>query len=115
MNNLLKGEAKPSAKGTVLETDIGTWLVEDPHQGSGVILIRPDQIRVGPEDDKRTSSLTGILVSSSFSGSAIHLNIEINSQQLGFSCSDCGMDIPQTGEPIQISFDPNKALLFIPA
>jgi len=115
MNNLLKGEAKPSAKGTVLETDIGTWLVEDPHQGSGVILIRPDQIRVGPEDDKRTSSLTGILVRSSFSGSAIHLNIEINSQQLGFSCSDCGMDIPQTGEPIQISFDPNKALLFIPA
>ena len=114
MNNLLKGTAKPAAKGSVLEADIGTWLVEAAHEGTGVILIRPDQVRVGPEDHKRSSSLTGKLVSNSFSGSVIHLLIEINSQQLGFSCSDCGMDLPQTGEPIQIAFDPDKALLFFP-
>jgi len=115
MNNLLKGEAKPSENGTFLETDIGTWLIEDTQQGSGVILIRPDQVQVGPKDDKRTSSLTGKLISSSFSGSAIHLIIEIKNQQLGFSCFDCGVDLPQTGEPIQISFDPEKALHFFPA
>ena len=112
MNNLLKGEAKPTSEGTVLESEIGSWLVNDHHQGSGVILIRPDQVQVGMADDIRTASLTGKLTSSSFSGSAIHLKIEVKSQQLGFSCSDCGMDLPQTGEPIQISFDPNKALHF---
>jgi len=114
MNNLLKGEAKPAVKGSFLETDIGTWIVEIAHEGTGVILIRPDQVRIGPEDEKRTSSLTGKLVSNSFSGSVIHLNIEINNLQLGFSCSDCGMNLPQTGEPIQIAFDPDQALLFFP-
>ena len=77
-----------------------------------MILVRPDQVQVGSVDTKRTASLTGKLISSSFSGAAIHLKIEVKSQQLGFSCSDCRMDLPQTGEPIQISFNPNKALHF---
>lgn len=114
MNNLLKGETKPTSEGTVLESEIGSWLVNDHHQGSGEILIRPDQVQVGMADDLRTASFTGKLISSSFSGSAIHLKIEVESQQLGFYCSDCGVDLPQMGESIQISFDPNKALHFFP-
>ncbi len=115
MNNLLEGKAKPTTEGTVLESDIGSWLVSDQHQGSGMILIRSDQVQFGVADDIRTDSLTGKLLSSSFSGSAIQIKIEIKGRVLEFSCSDCGMDLPQNGEPIHISFIPKKALHFFPA
>jgi len=114
MNNLLKGEAKPTSEGSVLESEIGSWLVNDHHQGFGMILVRLDQVQVGPADSERTASLTGKLISSSFSGSAILLKIEAKKQQLTFSCTDCGMELPQKGESIQISFDPEKALRFFP-
>ena len=114
MNNLLKGVAKPTTEGTVLESEIGSWLVNGHYQGPGMILIRNDRVLVESGDSNKTASLTGKLVSSSFSGSAIHLKIEVKKQQLGFSCSDCGMDLPQSGESIQISFEPDKALHFFP-
>jgi len=114
MNNLLDGEAIQTADGTLLKTNIGSWSVKEQHQGSGVILIRPDLVQVGSENDKNTNSLTGKLISSSFSGSAIHLKIDVKGQQLGFSCSISDVDLPQPGEPIQISFSPDKALLFFP-
>lgn len=114
MNNLLEGEALPAGDGTLLKTKIGSWLINEHLQGSGVILIRPDLVHVGSEDDKKTSSLTGELISSSFSGSAIHLKINVNSQQLGFSCTISDIDLPPLGESIQISFSPNEALHFFP-
>ena len=112
MNNLLEGEAIPGAEGSLLKTEIGSWEVKEQHQGFGVILIRPDQVLVGPGDVQRANSLEGKLINSSFSGSTIHLKIEVKKELLGFSCSDCGMDLPQIGESIQISFDPDKTLSF---
>lgn len=114
MNNLVEGEAKPGENGSILKTDVGSWVVKEQHQGTGDILIRPDQVRVGLEDDQKPASLTGKLVSSSFSGSTIHLKIEIGEKELGFTCSDCGVDLPQPGNTIQISFDPDKTLVFFP-
>ncbi len=114
MNNLLEGEAIPAAEGTLLKTKIGTWQVKKRYQGAGIILIRPDQVRIGSGDENRTTSLTGRLVSSSFSGSAIHLKIDLENQQLGFSCPVSDMDLPKSGEFIQISFSPNEALHFFP-
>ncbi len=116
MNNLLDGKAKPTTEGTVLETDIGSWLVNDndDHPGPGTILIRSDQVQIGVADDIRNVLLTGKLLGSSFSGSAIQIKVEVKGQVLEFSCSDCGMNLPQNGEPIQISFIPNKALHFFP-
>lgn len=115
MNNLLEGKAKLIDGGTILETEIGTWLINTHQEGPGMVLIRPDQIQIGSTAESRNQSLMGTLISSSFSGSVIHLKIDIGGQELGFSCADCGMDLPETGESIKISFDPDKALHFYPA
>lgn len=117
MNNLLEGNAKSTTNGTVLETDIGSWVVKDVdyQSGTGMVLIRSDQVQIGMTDGIRNAGLTGKLTSSSFSGSAIQIKVEVLGQVLEFSCSDCGMDLPQNGETIQISFNPEKALHYFPA
>lgn len=114
MNNLLEGEAQPNKEGSLLKTDLGTWQVKEHFQGSGVILLRSDQVRIGSGDKKESSSLTGKLVSSSFSGSAIYLKIEMEGLLLGFSCPVSNLDLPQVEEFIQISFSPDEALHFFP-
>jgi len=114
MNNLIEGIAKQSDEGKILNTEIGSWLIHIQHDGPGMVLIRPDRVQIGSANDKRKASLTGKLISSSFSGSVIHLKIDIGGHELGFSCSDSGMNLPQSGESIQISFDPDEALHFYP-
>ncbi len=112
MNNLLEGEAQPNNEGSLLKTKIGTWQVKESHQGKGLVLIRPDQVDIGTKEKERSTILAGRLVSSSFSGSAIHLKIDVENIQLAFTCTDCGVEIPQPGDSIQISFSPDKALQF---
>ena len=112
MNNLFEGEAVPSAGGTLLKSRIGAWQIKEQFQGAGMVLIRSDQVRIGTGDEKRRSSLRGKLITSSFSGAAIHLKVDVDSQILGFSCPVTNIDLPQPGDSIQISFSPDEALHF---
>ena len=112
LNNLVEGEALPNNKGSLLKTEIGTWQIKRSHQGKGLVLIRPDQVDIGINEKAGSTVLKGRLVSSSFSGSAIHLKIEVDNVLLAFSCTDCGVEIPQPGKLIQISFSPETALQF---
>ncbi len=112
MNNLIEGEAQPNNSGSLLKTDIGNWQIKGSHQGKGLILIRPDQADIGTKAKEGSTVLRGKLISSSFSGSAMHLKIDVENIQLAFSCTDCAVEIPQPGESIQISFSPDKALQF---
>lgn len=112
MNNLIDGEAQPNNDGSLLITDLGRWQIKGSQQGKGLVLIRSDQVDIGINDQEGSTHLIGTLISSSFSGSTIHLKIEVDNVQLSFSCTDCGMEIPHPGESIRISFVPDKALHF---
>lgn len=114
MTNLIPGEAQTKPSGTLLRTEIGTWEVREPGQGIGTVLIRPDRVQIGAGQGANHPVIKGTLISSSFSGSIIHLKLEVMGYELGFTCQDSGCELPPIGSEIQINFSPDQALHFFP-
>ncbi|NQS90965.1 MAG: ABC transporter ATP-binding protein [Chloroflexi bacterium] len=115
MNNFLEGKATSNQAGSLLNSSLGSWQVKMKFEGNGTILIRPDRVNCKPDDNEKQISLTGKLLSSSFSGSALHLEVEINNEVIKILHIESDLDIPQPGEPIKIWFTPDESLQFFPA
>ena len=114
MTNLIPGEAITRPAGTILKTEIGSWMIKEPANGLGTVLIKHDRIQIGNGQEPGKADIKGVLTNSTFSGSAIHLNVTVAGYDLSFTCQDSGCDLPQNGEEIQLSFDPDETLLFYP-
>jgi hypothetical protein len=114
MTNLIPGEAQTKPTGTLLRTEIGAWEIKEAGQGTGTVLIRPDRVQIGAGQGAKQSVIKGTLISSSFSGSIIHLKLEVLGYELGFTCQDSGCELPPVGTEVHLNFEPENALHFFP-
>ena len=115
LDNFLEGKTIPNQYGSMVISDLGSWQVKQKYQGRGTILLRPDRISGKPDGNNDQVSLEGRLLSSTFSGSSLHLEVEINNEVIKVINYESSLDIPQTGDPIQIWFSPDESLHFFPA
>jgi ABC-type Fe3+/spermidine/putrescine transport system ATPase subunit len=90
----------------LVQTPIGDFkLKQDVSQG-GTLLLRPDQVKIG---SRGPSVLEGQVVQRSFRGGTQRLKVEVQKTELIFNFTT-GMSLPEAGEPITLSFDPDDAL-----
>lgn len=114
MDNFMKGEAEKNKMGSVIKTSLGNWQTSQNWQGSGSVLLRPDKIMLQEQRSGDLISLEGSLLSSSFSGSALQIEMVFDQTRIQFSVSDIGESSPAVGERLNIWFDPDKAVHFYP-
>jgi ABC-type Fe3+/spermidine/putrescine transport system ATPase subunit len=112
MTNFLDGIAELTPDGSTLSTEIGSWPVNQPFEGKGQILIRPDRVELEPDQETSSYVLSGRLQTKTFSGHTFQIELEISSYLFRFILQDSEGDLPQPGEIIQLSFDPDEALHF---
>ena len=114
MDNFLSGEAQSNSQGSLLRTALGEWQVSQTYQGEGEILLRPDRIEIASNYTEHGASLQGTVHSSTFSGSALQIELDVKETRIQFDVPDPGLDVPVSGSPLTINFDPDQALHFYP-
>ncbi len=114
MTNFLNGFARISERGSEIETKLGKWFVSTDYQGKGQVLLRPDSIHLSSSVISGGSHITGKLISSIFSGSTYHIQILVDDQELKFSLSNPGKELPDIDELITIWFSPDETVHFYP-
>jgi ABC-type Fe3+/spermidine/putrescine transport system ATPase subunit len=114
MNNFLQGKAQKNKKGSVIKTSLGNWQTSQNWEGPGSVLIRPDKILLQEQISGNLICLEGSLFSSSFSGSALQIEMVIDQTQIQFSTSDPGDSLPDIGERIKVWLDPDQSIHFYP-
>lgn len=114
MDNFLAGEAQPTSQGCLLRTSLGEWQISQTYQGEGDILLRPDRIEIASDGTSPGAALQGKVHSSTFSGSALQIELDVKETRIQFSVSDPGMKEPRPGSTLTISFVPDEALHFYP-
>ncbi len=114
MNNLVDGVAQANQHGSMLKTNLGNWQVRHKYEGKGSVLLRSDQIHLGSGERQGFSSLTGTVLNSTFSGSAIQTEIEVKNTKIKFSTTNPEAALPNPGESITIWFKPDDVLHFFP-
>jgi ABC-type Fe3+/spermidine/putrescine transport system ATPase subunit len=112
--NLIEGSVDTSGSESRLLSDLGAWPYIGEGRGEGLILIRPDQMRLDKGKDSDHCEINGILKSSSFSGVNYQILIQVGEHQLKFILSNFSGELPPDGELISLYFDPRKALHFYP-
>jgi ABC-type Fe3+/spermidine/putrescine transport system ATPase subunit len=110
LSNLLSGQVKPGAGGTVVETSVGTFPIEDAPPGEVLVLLRPDTIHL---DGTGPIPLKGTLRARTFRGALHQATIEVAGQPLEFTFS-AQTPLPAVGQEIQIDFDPRDTLQLFP-
>jgi ABC-type Fe3+/spermidine/putrescine transport system ATPase subunit len=114
MDNMLEGTANPNQGGSLISTTLGNWQIRFPAQGAGTVLLRPDQIQLADQGLEKPASLTGRLISSTFSGASLQIRVQIKDHQFRFQLADTAAGLPAPGEELTIWFSPFKALQFFP-
>jgi ABC-type Fe3+/spermidine/putrescine transport system ATPase subunit len=112
MDNLLEGEAQPNSSGCLLKTKLGEWQVSRSYKGKGLILLRPDQIKIDPDSKNQAVFLRGTVRTSTFSGSALQIELDVVGTLIHFSLPDPGLNVPKPGKALSVSFKPDAALHF---
>ncbi len=115
MDNLLEGEAERNSRGSLLRTKIGEWQVQGAYQGSGTVLLRPDRVGICLNEEDSGAVLKGKVRASTFSGSALQIELEISQDRIRFSIPDPGLEVPYPGSSLSVCFDPDSALHFYPS
>jgi ABC-type Fe3+/spermidine/putrescine transport system ATPase subunit len=108
--NLLPARVIHQDSRRIAETPIGILPAGDQEPGEINLLIRPDSMRM---DDRGPYRLVGKVKEISFRGSIFRAIIEINGYSLTFDFLS-NTKLPQEGEPIALSYEPDQALQFIP-
>ena len=114
MANFMDGSAENEGKGSILTTSLGSWKIHEKITGEGQILLRPDRVILGSNQGSQFKELTGILKESAFSGQNHQIQVLFDNYLFKFMLSDPGLDLPEIGRSITLSFDPDKSLQFFP-
>jgi ABC-type Fe3+/spermidine/putrescine transport system ATPase subunit len=107
MENIIKGVGKKTNDGYLIESPLGDLLLAQPVQGEITFLLRPDAVSLGGEGK---CHLEGRVVRRSFRGAACHIAVEVNHTLLAFDIPS-SQPIPQVGELVMLSFDPDEAVM----
>jgi ABC-type Fe3+/spermidine/putrescine transport system ATPase subunit len=111
LSNLLAGEVKQDGSKLWVETELGQWPAPAGSQaGSATVLLRPDAVHL---DRKGPISIKGIVRQQHFQGSSLLSEVEVNGKHLSFEVPAL-QRIPEIGETLHISFDPEQAVQIFP-
>jgi ABC-type Fe3+/spermidine/putrescine transport system ATPase subunit len=105
LSNLLPVESVSPQQETV-RTSIGTFALHKDVPEASTLLLRPDQVKLGSQGPTK---LDGHVVQRSFRGGTQRLKVEVNGKELIFDFTT-GSSLPEAGEKISLSFDPDDAL-----
>lgn len=103
LNNIFRG----IVEGETVRTPIGRLPVTNEISGEVTLLIRPDTVRLGAE---RQHQFSGTVTARSFRGSRCQLEVQVNNQQLRFEFPYPKSDLPQEGDSILLSYDPEDTI-----
>ena len=110
LTNLIAGQARPEDSGSRVFTHLGDWPVDQEASGDVTLLLRPDQIQLGPAPDGEHVQLQGTLEKSKFSGQLFRIEIKIRDDLLRFDLPASSTSPPDVGEEVIFHFHPLKAL-----
>jgi ABC-type Fe3+/spermidine/putrescine transport system ATPase subunit len=111
LTNLLPARVIQQQERRIVETQIGDLPAENQELGEGTLLIRPDSMRI---DHNGSFTLAGQIQEISFRGSIFRAIIEVNGYPLSFDFLS-NTKLPQEGDTVVLSFEPEQALQFIPS
>jgi thiamine transport system ATP-binding protein len=106
MHNLLDAKIINQGKEKWVETKIGNFPIESNHIGNVTLLIRPDNISI---DRNSRCQIEGKIIENIFRGHYHRITVIVNDILLKFDLKTNSV-IPETGEKVQLCFDPEKAL-----
>jgi ABC-type Fe3+/spermidine/putrescine transport system ATPase subunit len=105
--NFLPGEIQSNHQSAQVATDLGTWPMPGAKPGPVTVLLRPDQVTLG---DEGPCQVRGVLEKFSFQGNMVQIHIQSSGFSLRFEFPAALGRLPEQGESVTISFDPEKAL-----
>jgi ABC-type Fe3+/spermidine/putrescine transport system ATPase subunit len=110
LSNLLPAQVHQVDGRTVAKTPVGSIPVQENDARQGTILLRPDSIFLEGEGE---CQIAGTVVETSFRGSFCRAVIAVGESQLTLDLHP-RVDIPEEGESVTLSFDPQEAVQFFP-
>ncbi len=105
LNNILDGEVKDGK----IETILGNFERKTQRIGKVKVLLRPNRVVIG---DSLAFKFSAKLIDKSFRGEKIWAMIETSEQKLSLSFNS-QIELPEIGERIQLSLNPDEALQII--
>jgi ABC-type Fe3+/spermidine/putrescine transport system ATPase subunit len=112
LTNLIEGRVEISEEGSRLVSELGAWPYNGEGKGTGLILLRPDQMRLGKGNESGQGVIKGTVKTCSFSGANFQIIIQVEDHQLKFILSNLVDETPIEGEEISLYFDHDKAVHF---
>lgn len=109
LNNLIVGEVQWVDGKQVVRTPAGPIPLQTDKSGQVMVLLHPDNVRLGEHADPQQVSLAGQVVERSFRGSLCRLVLSINNTRLSFDFRS-DISLPAEGEMATLVFDPDKAV-----
>jgi ABC-type Fe3+/spermidine/putrescine transport system ATPase subunit len=106
LDNLLPGIARRGKSATQIETSLGTISVSAHYEGDVTLLIRPNSARLDSSGDFK---LKARLLERSFRGTICRAIFSVHDQRLTFEFLS-GIELPEIGKTIELSFDPEMAI-----
>jgi ABC-type Fe3+/spermidine/putrescine transport system ATPase subunit len=110
LTNLLEGEGRQVDGRPILATAIGDLPLDEPVDGEVIALIHPDSVMLGKNG---ACLLEGTVRERSFRGAFYRGLVEVEGVTLTFDFPP-NAPLPDAGERVEISFDPQEALLIYP-
>lgn len=110
LTNTFSGTALKRGQYHIVETILGTFPHEYPFEGPVTVLLRHDAAKL---DGQGELSLTGRLIAKSFRGNICQAVFLVNEIELEFNFLST-TELPDVGEIIQFSIDPQQAILLYP-
>jgi ABC-type Fe3+/spermidine/putrescine transport system ATPase subunit len=106
LSNLLKVEALEDNGATNVKTRIGSFRLDGDVRKDATLLLRPDQVRLGKGGP---TVIEAQVTQRSFRGGTQRLKVTVEGTELIFDFTT-GTTLPEAGETVTLSFDPQKAL-----
>lgn len=107
LDNFLPARITGSGQERRIESALGRFPAPDAFSpGPVTLLLRPDGARL---DGRGGVSIKGKVISRSFRGNMRQMRVEVNQIQLRFEFL-ASQELPQVGQPVRLTFDPEQAL-----
>ena len=110
LSNLLPAELRRLDGRSMVQTPIGLIPIPEQEIQYGTVLLRPDSIHL---DGKGEYQVNGKVTETSFRGSYCRAVISVGDTQLTLDLP-ANASIPEEGQAVTISFDPQEAIQFFP-
>ena len=105
-SNLLEGSAYAQDGVYYAETKVGRLPLEVEAEGEVSVLVRPDRVRVLPQnsEDKGEGELRGVVARTTFRGSTCRLEVGVQGVSLSFDVAGCA-ELPGVGEEVVLRLE----------